>query len=245
MRIALASACSLLAVLGLAGPANADLFPTSPADANAKSVVGFVGATVRENNNYAIVGAVAAFNGDLNKSGVIFNGSWEFLTYEYLANPVTPIQAGGFGLNALVGYQWVWGDGDKFSALAGVNHRSIDTDPADPLSDADGDNTSFKVQGEIYLNNPGWDFSGIASYATHQNAWFTRARVGIEVGSGVAIGPEVSFHGNEEYDTVEAGAFIRVPIDETTTLGVRGGYAESDESRSDGGYIGLEFSKAL
>jgi Cellulose biosynthesis protein BcsS len=243
LRGAFLSAVSL-AVLASAA-ARADIFPVSDADKSAKSVVLFAGGSVREDADYAIVGAVAALNGDLGKNGIIFNGSWEFLKYEYLATPVTPVEADGFGFNALVGYQWVWGDGDKFAALAGLNHRHIDTAPFDPLSDSDGDNTSFKVQGELYLNNPGWDLSALGSYQSHQNAWYGRVRPAIKLGGGVDIGPEIAYHGSDEYDTLEYGAFIRMPLDETTTVGVRAGYADSDDSRSDGGYVGVEIATAF
>lgn len=246
LRSAFFTACGLAALT--TGAARADIFPLSDADKNAKSVVLFASGTVREENDYAIVGAVAALNGNLGSNGVIFNGSWEFLKYDYLSVPPFPaseIEADGFGINALVGYQWLWGDGDKFAALAGVNHRHIDTQPFDPFSDTDGDNTSFKVQGELYLNQTGWDVSAIASYQTHENAWYARVRPAIRIGGGVDIGPELAYHGSDEYDTLEYGAFIRVPIDETVTLGVRAGYAEADESRSDGGYVGLEIAKAF
>jgi hypothetical protein len=243
MRGAFLSACGL-AVLAIS-PAGADIFPVSDADKNAKSAVLFAAGNVREDNAYGIVGGVIALNSDLSKSGFIVNASWEFLDYDYLATPVTPIEADGFGINALVGYQWVWDDGDKFSALAGVNHRHIDTAPFDPFSDTDGDNTSFKVQGEFYLNNPGWDLSAIASYQSHENAWYTRVRPAFKLGGGVDIGPEISYHGSDDYDTLEYGAFIRVPMDETVTVGIRAGYADSDSSRSDGAYVGFEIAKAF
>ena len=243
LRRAFFSTCCLVALS--AGVANADIFPVSDPAKTPASTVLFGAANVREDNAYGIVGAVIALNGDLTKNGVIFNASWEYLDYDYLANPVTPIEADGFGVNALVGYQWVWGDGDKFAALAGVNHRHIDTQPFDPFSDTDGDNTSFKVQGELYLNNGSWDLSAIGSYATHENAWYTRVRPAFKLGGGGDIGPEISYHGSDEYDTLEYGAFIRVPMDETVAIGVRAGYADSDSSRSDGGYVGIEIAKAF
>jgi hypothetical protein len=245
MRLARHTLATASLLVLAAGAARADIFPTSPADKNAKGVVVYAGGSAREDSDYAIVGAVAALNGNLGSNGIIFNGSWEFLKYEYLANPVTPIEADGFGINALIGYQWVWGDGDKFSALAGVNHRHIDTAPFDPLSESEGDNTSFKVQGELYLNEGSWDLSAIASYQSHENAFYTRVRPAIKLGGDVQIGPELSIHGSDEYDTVEYGAFARVSLDETTTIGVRAGYADSDDSRSDGGYVGLEIAKAF
>ena len=231
---ALASAALLSAVA-----ARADEFPASGADAQ-QGVV-FIAGNIGEDSTYAILGAVHALNGDINRSGFLIQVAGELLNYDYVATPpaTTLFNADGWGASAMAGYQFVWSQG-KVAGYAGVGHRDIDVRPADPFSETAGENTSFKGQLEGYFGIGTCDLTGLGSYLSNADTYYGRVRGGFHLG-GIVLGPEVSGHGSDEYDTQEYGGFVRFVATESVVLGVRGGYADRDSSRGDdGAYFGVE-----
>jgi hypothetical protein len=239
-RLNFIAAASASAVLACAIAAHADEFPASGAEAK-KGVV-FIAGNIGDDTTYAVLGAVHALNGDINRDGFLIHVSGEVLNYDYFATPpaTTRFSADGWGAAAMGGYQLVWPNG-KVAGYAGVGHRDIQVSPLDPFSETAGENTSFKGQLEGYFGIGGsFDLSGLASYLSNADSYYGRVRGGFRLG-GIVIGPEVAAHGSEEYDTQEYGGFVRLVATETVVLGARGGYADRDSTRGDdGGYFGVE-----
>lgn len=230
-------AASAAALLCLATAANADYFPNS--GAKAQQGVVFGAANMGDDSTYAIVGAVHAINGNMMSSGFLVHASAELLNYEYLSG-ITPISADGWGGSIMAGYQFMFSQTGKIAGYAGIGHRDIDTNPNDPASQTTGENTAFKGQLEAYWGGEMFDLSALGSYFDNADTYYARARGGFRLG-GVVVGPEVAFHGSDEYDAIEYGGFIRYVATETITIGAKAGYADRDGNRGDdGAYFGVE-----
>lgn len=241
LHLAVAGAALASAAFAGASGARADEFPNS--GAAARQGVVFVAGNLGPDSTYAVIGAVHALNGDVGQSGILIHVSAELLNYDYFANPpaTTAFSADGWGVAAMGGYQFVFAQGSKVALYAGVAHRDIDVRPSDPTSDTAGENTSFKGQVEGYFGmGQGFDVSGLASYLSNAQTYYGRVRGGFRV-ANIVVGPEISLHGSDEYDTQEYGGFVRYVATESVVLGARVGYADRDSNRNDsGGYFGVE-----
>jgi hypothetical protein len=234
-----ASTIALAAAFIGAGSASADQFPASGAKATQGVVFG--AANMGEDSTYAVVGVVHAINGDIGKSGFLVHVAAELLSYDYINGGGTLFDADGWGGSAMAGYQFVFSGSSKIALYAGVGHRDIDVDPVDIFSETAGEHTSFKAQAEGYFGiGQTCDLSGIFSYLDNAEAYYGRVRAGFHLG-GITVGPEVSAHGSDEYDSQEYGGFIRYKATDSVVLGARGGWADRDDTRGDdGGYFGVE-----
>jgi hypothetical protein len=221
-----------------AGSASADQFPSSGAKAQEGVVFGAL--NFGDDTTYAVLGLVHAINGNIGKDGFLVHLSAEHLEYDYVNPGPTVFEADGWGGGIMLGYQFVM-DKSKIALYAGVAHRDIDVKPLDPTSETAGENTAFKGQVEGYFGiGADCDLSALASYFDAAETYYTRVRAGFHL-DAITLGPEVSLHGSDEYDSQEYGGFIRYVADGNLVLGARAGWADRDDVRGDdGGYFGLE-----
>ncbi len=230
-------AVSAAALMCFATAANADVFPNS--DAKAQQGVVFGAANMGDDTTYAVIGAVHAINGDMNRNGFLVHVTAELLNYEY-DSAGTTISADGWGGSIMAGYQFKFASDGKVALYAGIGHRDIDTTPNDPFSDTNGENTAFKGQVEAYYGvGEMVDLSGLVNYFDSAGAYYGRARAGFHLG-GVVVGPEIALHGSDEYDTREYGGFIRYTATDEVAIGAKVGYADRDGRGDDGAYFGVE-----
>ncbi len=189
----------------------------------------------------AYTGLIKAFNGDISKSGYLGRG---FISYGNYSYETAAVAGGSVDIEALsgdlmLGYQVV-GDQAIISGFAGLDIQSNALTPDDPQNSTSGSAHGFKVQGEVRTtDNAPAQASLIASYSGANETYYSRGRVGINVGN-FFVGPEASLLGNEEFDSQKYGAFISGLKISSLDVSVNVGYANSSGSgSSDGAYAGF------
>lgn len=164
--------------------------------------------------------------------------------YEY-RNVVIPggiVNVDQFSGDIMIGYQWVR-DLYKTSIYAGVNFQDRDLTPFDPTSRIAGNETGFKVQGEVRTTASASMFASLlGNFSTANDTYYVRGRVGARLGE-IVVGPEGIVLGNEAFDGYRVGAFVGgIPLGHVN-MTISGGYSDSDtRGGQDGGYGGVSFS---
>ena len=213
--------------------------------ASAQSTSVFTGPEVAEASFTIYGGGVTALNRDINSSGTVLRFSAAYGEYQYRTAAVAggKVDIDGTSADLMIGYQWLSGTAIT-AAYLGIDHKDNSLSPADPANSTSGDETGVKAQFEMFSTGasmPGSSF--IASYSSAYDTYFVRGRLGFGVGS-VHLGPEVTAHGNEEYDGYKAGVFLGgISLGNSANMTLNAGYADSSGSgSSDSAYGGVSIS---
>ncbi|KAB7613487.1 cellulose biosynthesis protein BcsS [Amylibacter sp. SFDW26] len=199
------------------------------------------GSEVGSDSLTVYTGLIKAFNGDLNKSGYLGRGFIAYGDYNY---ETAAVAGGSVDIEAvsgdlMLGYQIV-GNQAIISGFAGLDIQSNALTPNDPQNSTGGSAHGFKIQGEVRTTeNAPAQASLIASYSGANETYYSRGRIGFNVGK-FSVGPEASLLGNEEYDSQKYGAFISGLKVNSLDVSVNVGYANSSgNGSSDGAYAGF------
>lgn len=204
---------------------SADIIP-EPTAKDTKSTVVWFGGEIGESANVGFAGLVRALNGDLDTNGILFRISGAFADVEY-TSAGTQFDLDAFSGDLSVGYQAVT-EGFRASLFTGVDIQDNDVSPNDPNNSTTGTEVGFKVQGEFTANASRAFVNFIGNYSTANNSYYTRARLGLNIGKGIAIGPEGSLLGNDEFDGNKIGGFISgIPLG-PLSLSANAGYSQVD-----------------
>lgn len=175
--------------------------------------VSYTGVDFAKDSVYAYTGLVGSFNRDLGKSGLVWQAFGGYGSYSY-GNPSV---AGGevdgklWQFSGLLGYLYARNNGSAAIYL-GVDYQNHDLDPDDPSNKVRGNETGFKVAGD--LRHADGRFYGTLEglYSTAFNSYWTRGRVGFMAGR-FAFGPEGALIGNEGFDAQRIGGFLMMSHD--------------------------------
>jgi cellulose biosynthesis protein BcsS len=173
-----------------------------------QSTTVFSGIEIGPRSEFVYAGAIAAANGDLGRSGVLFRGLAGYGWYEYEGN-VGEVHGRVSLFDAMVGYQQV-GNNLRVLGFIGVEHQNHEHSVFDPFNPVRGSETGLKVAGEVssLIGNP-WYFNLMGSYSTAFDTYWSRLRVGYSFGNAI-VGPEVWAFGNEAFDAQRFGVFTQV-----------------------------------
>jgi len=192
----------------------AGLVATMPASANSGAdfpgTVVFTGSDYKEDSSFSYVGLVHAFNGDLNKDGLLVRAFAGFGEYQYRADALRSghVETDLAIVDAGLGYQHLAGN-FRISAYASANYEDHDQSPEDFNNPVRGDEWGFKAQLEGETTADADIYAGvIASYSTGFDSYWVRGRAGAKLGHGIVLGPEIIALGNEGFDQMRYGAFV-------------------------------------
>ncbi|MEM7619498.1 MAG: cellulose biosynthesis protein BcsS [Pseudomonadota bacterium] len=198
----------------------------------------FSGVGVSENSVGIYSGAVAALNGDLDKSGFVVRIVSTVGWYDYDSSG-TNIDGDYFQGDILIGYQ-ATENGITLRGYIGPDYQDHELSPDDLTNEVRGSETgikvSFDLERERYSKSP-YHFELRGSYSTSFDTYYALGRVGLNL-DYAAIGPEVWAFGDEEGDAQRVGAFIlfdyALSKEYVGTLAFSGGYQFSSDSGNTG-----------
>jgi len=229
-------------LLSTALAAGTMIMAAMPAHAEGNTV--WTGVSVMEDSYYAYIGGVRAFNGDLDKDGMLMRASFGFGSYDYktVAVPGGEVDANQLSGDIMIGYQWV-GDSDRFAIYVGGAIEDHDLDQPDPNNGVHGSEGGVKVQADGYLDlMPNVKLSGIGSYTSAYETYYTNASLTYDFGM-FEFGPEAGFLGNKGFNQNRYGAKLGVDLG-SIDLTLNGGVAVGgrDDNQKAYGGISLAFS---
>ena len=238
-------ACTALITFSFAAPAAqaADIDTTG----NADTFVIFTSLDIAKNSLFSYTGGIAAINGDLGADGFLVRGGLTVGDYDYRL-PGGKVDADVLGFDVMAGYQMHL-DAMRLSAYAGVDYSDTDLSRPDPANQTAGSKVGAKFQAELSsVGDSPFYFSAIGSYSTRHNSYWTRGRVGYNLGI-FTLGPEVLGLGDKEFDQFRFGGFANFQLPSTMNnikIGFSGGYADTSGLRnSDGAYGHMSMSIAF
>jgi hypothetical protein len=199
----------------------------------------FGGIAVAPDSVYGDVGAVFAFNRNLQVDGWLFRVKGGAGSYSYNLAPGVRQDADFQTGEVMVGYQTFIG-GTRFSGYVGPNVENHDN--SDPNATVKGTQFGIKGQGEVYfpISDRGYLFA-LGTISSAFNSYFVLGKAGMNLAQGISVGPELVFLGNDRFDAARLGPFVAFDIGPGAQLILSGGYQW--DTRSDplndhsGGYF--------
>lgn len=212
--------------------------------ATADNTILFAGVDAREESDVGYAGLTYYFNNDILSDGFLVRAAASRANYEYTTD-FGETDADVIGYELMVGYQRVW---DSFTArgLIGLDYEDHDFSPDNVFDDNRGSDTGVKVRAEVETDFSSPDYASLfVSYGSAKERYWARLRGGREF-SGLVVGPELIFLGDQEYDEQRLGAFLMLKTLIPVSLAVSAGYADPDTDRGDSGpYLAFEISKTF
>lgn len=175
------------------------------------------------------------------RRGLIQRLSLDWRDYSYRVDRGS-VDVQALGAEYSLGYQ---GSGSTgwWGGYIGLQHRRLDRRPA-RLQDEDSDELwrlGLHFEGALQLDSL-WQASGKLDTYPASKGYELRGRLLRDIGSGLSLGPEVSYLADEDDNAKQLGVVISglrpLPWLKTTA---RGGLQQDDEGER-GWFIGLEFS---
>jgi len=201
----------------------------------AADTVAFTGLNARENSLYAYAGGVTALNGNLGMDGFLLRGVVGYGDYSYQAG--TTVDGELWQFDATVGYQ-VYSDSVRLSAYAGYNYQDHSLSPNDPGNSTRGGHSGFIGQLELEtLQSQAYYLSGMGSYSTANDSYWTRGRAGFRMGDFV-LGGEAVFDGHNEYNARRFGGFAMIQTMMGFSIDVAIGHSHASGSQGGDGVYG-------
>jgi hypothetical protein len=241
MRFVTQLSAKSLAIAG--GVVLAAAVAPSPAAAEDKlSTVAFLGVEGGPSSQVFYAGLIVALNGDLTRSGWLARGVTAHAWYDYVGGP-GDVDGRVSLFDSMLGYQMLAAS-LRVSGFIGLEYQNHSLFPGDPGNPVSGGETGLKLVGDVSSNGSGpWSFSLIGSYSTAFDSYWSRLRVGYDIGGRVVIGPEGLLFGNEAGDIQRLGAFAQfdtllggTPMRYTISAGQEFSNGDSVFGSRDGGY---------
>ncbi len=193
------------------------------------------GAELAPGSYYAYVGGVLP----LGASGSFKQRYWlDRLAYEYEGSPGR-VKARASGAEAALGYGSAT-EKEWWAVYAGFRYRDTTLTPADPTARIRGQQWAFKLQAEGEAEVGGRArLNLIASYATHVDDHWLRARLSLPASNGVRYGAEAVVAGNPDFNARSVGlVVIGPPSPHGSSIAGKIGYRA--QSGANGAYGGVE-----
>ncbi|MEX2128377.1 MAG: cellulose biosynthesis protein BcsS [Xanthobacteraceae bacterium] len=235
----MATAAFLVSV-GFAGAADAPVPmpvkaappPTGPA------AVYFGGAAFSPHSWFADIGAVWAFNRNLNTDGALLRIRGGTGEYDYIVSPALGEASVDFHVaEVMVGYQRFI-NGVRYSGYIGAQVQSHDNN-LDPVG-LDGTKWGVTAQGEVFapFGNQGYGLL-LGQISSVHSSYFVMGKLGWYVAPNLSVGPEVAALGNKRFDAARAGLFASLNFSPAAQIVLSGGYNWDDGNAfrdNDGAY---------
>jgi hypothetical protein len=182
-----------------------------------------------------LIGTIAPFDG-FDEDGFRLRLTGVLGRYSYIGGNgigrVTGTQSDG---SLMVGYEWVLRAATVaiyVGADASENQLSVN----DPNNASKGFHAGGKVAVDFYVNPTPYSMaSGSVSYATANNAYYSRFKLGLAVAPQLFVGPELLVLGDNFYSQWRLGLHLTGLRFGMMQFGISGGYLD-DKVRGHGGY---------
>lgn len=182
-----------------------------------------------------MIGTIAPFDG-LDESGLRFRLTGVLGRYSYIGGNgigrVTGTQSDG---SFMVGYEWVL-NAATVAIYAGAEINDNRLSVNDPNNASKGLHAGGKIALDFYVNpTPNSMLSGVLSYTTASNAYYTRFKAGLAIAPQLYVGPEILVLGDNFYSQWRAGLHLTGLRLGMMQFGISGGYLD-DKVRGHGAY---------
>ncbi|MBV8851311.1 MAG: cellulose biosynthesis protein BcsS [Methylobacteriaceae bacterium] len=182
-----------------------------------------------------MIGTIAPFDG-LNEDGFRLRLSGVLGRYSYVGSDgigrVNGTQSDGA---FLVGYEWVM-RAATVAVYVGADVTDNRLSINDPNNASKGLHVGGKVAVDFYVNpTPYSMISGVVSYASANNAYYSRFKAGLAIAPQLFVGPELLVLGDNFYSQYRLGMHLTGLRLGAMQFGISGGYLD-DKVRGRGGY---------
>lgn len=236
--IGVMAAAVALSLGGIAQAADVPVKAGTPPPVTGPAVVYFGGGAIAPHSWFADVGAVWAFNRNLNVDGALFRIRGGTGEYEYLVAPGVENNVDFHLGEFMVGYQRFI-NGVRYSGYIGAQVQHHDNNTLVDPTGLNGTKWGVTAQGEIFAPFGSGYGLLLGQISSVYSTYFVMAKYGYNVSPTLSVGPEVAALGNKRFDAVRAGLFASLNLTPSAQFIISGGYSwgESNTLRNDdGGY---------
>jgi hypothetical protein len=230
----------------MTGGVNAADMPVkaAPPVVTGPAAVYFGGFAASPHSWFADIGAVWAFNRNLNVDGALLRVRGGTGRYEYLLAPGVENDVDWQLGEVMVGYQRFVGM-VRYSGYIGaqVQHHDNDLDPGGLRGTRGG----VTAQGEIFAPTSTGYALLLAQISSVHTSYFVMGKLGYNVTPNLAVGPEVVALGSKRFDAQRLGLFAAFNFAPNAQVIVSGGYNWDDGNafRDNDGAYGTIHVRAL
>jgi hypothetical protein len=182
-----------------------------------------------------VIGTIAPFDG-LDEDGFRLRLTGVLGRYSYVGSNglgrVTGTQSDG---SLMVGYEWVL-RAATVAIYAGPDVNDNQLSINDPNNASKGLHVGGKIAVDFYVNPTPYSMvSGVVSYASANNAYYSRFKAGLAIAPQLFVGPELLVLGDNFYSQWRVGMHLTGLRLGAMQFGISGGYLD-DKIRGHGGY---------
>lgn len=191
----------------------------------------YTGLSVTENSTFGYLGANYALNSDYDQSGWFVGFQIGYGEYDY--NNGVEVDGDIEKYDLTIGYQVVSGS-TKYSLAVGPSFVSHELSPNDPNNSVEGDEFGAVIR-LGYSTEFGNDYAAYAvgDYSTGFDEYYVQATVTKKVIGNLAIGPQVAFLGNDDWEELRYGLTIDGFQLGNVAFSISGGFTEAETSGED------------
>lgn len=219
----------------------------------ARDVLVLGGSTSSSSSKYHYLGLVVPIQQQtLDQDGFLLRLWAAYKDYDYTTRFAggavgvrTRVDVDGPEGEVAIGYQHFFNRESRFSGYLGVVHRDLDASPNDPRSDAESEDTGYKLQLEGSTRSGKFGLSAIGSYTFEFDNYWGRVRPAWHLNDRRHFGPELVVMGGDRYDKQQLGVFLGgIQISKQADLELKIGGERSSRSNSGNtkAYGGISFS---
>jgi hypothetical protein len=182
-----------------------------------------------------LIGTIAPFDG-LDQDGFRLRLTGVLGRYSYVgSNGIGRVEGTQSDGSFMVGYEWVI-NAATVAIYVGADVSDNRLSINDPNNASKGVHAGGKIAMDFYVNpTVNTMASGTVSYATANNAYYSRFKLGVAVAPQLFVGPEVLVLGDNFYSQWRAGIHLTGLRMGPMQFGISGGYLD-DKVRGHGGY---------
>jgi len=196
--------------------------------------------TTQDTFHGTFIGTIAPF-APMDDSGLRLRLGGVLGSYSYISSVkgVGRVQGKQEDGSFLAGYEWVTHNA-SVDIYVGPEVANNTLSVVDPGNKVTGATIGAKAAIDFYVNPTSYSLvSGNMSFSTANNAYYARFKAGLAVASGVFVGPEALFLGDNQYSQIRFGLHITGAKLGPLQFGLSGGYV-SDRIRGKGAYAILD-----
>jgi hypothetical protein len=182
-----------------------------------------------------LIGTIAPFDG-LDQDGFRLRLTGVLGRYSYVgSNGIGRVDGTQSDGSFMVGYEWVI-NAATVAIYVGADISDNRLSINDPNNASKGVHAGGKIAMDFYVNpTVNTMASGTVSYASANNAYYSRFKLGVAVAPQLFVGPEVLVLGDNFYSQWRAGIHLTGLRMGPMQFGISGGYLD-DKVRGHGGY---------
>ena len=207
-----------------------------------------VGADLTEDfdTKFGYVALTHSFNGDIRADGFVVKTAATYGHYSYDDGSMPGGVVDGYVSqgNLLGGYKVVEGD-FAIWGLVGLDYNDLRLTPDEATSVFEGSNFGIKAVVEGELNSADTLYlHAIGEVSSIKDSYFTRLRAGPNI-SSVSFGPEIALLGEDGWQLLRYGGYMRFGLTDQVVVAASGGNAKTLKAEGgDGSFatISLNFS---